>query len=150
MSLQDQNAKLAEDLSSFKLQQTQQISEFQSKISEAEDTLSLYQSQTGCLLAEMACIKANLRLSEAEGEGIVSQDQLKIHEQEKERMLEELNDLRVKHLSTVAALERREEELREQKLEMKKMKMQLTTDMSLLKSQILQLEKDKDELEVQY
>ena len=124
---------------------------------------SLIQS-VGHLLAEKACIKAQLLVNSPVSltaasmhklETQVSTDtnfqltnQIETLTEERDSLQHDLNDLTQRYQETFSLLQQSQEERRNWNLETDKLKVQLMTEISLLKSQVSGLEKDKAMLEV--
>ena len=125
----------------------QQMDALQNKLSTEQTRGWKYEEQIGRLLAEKTIVKAQIRLATTvkTEEERLSYEELQI---EQERVNKELEMLQKKHVSTLTTLKKQQEEMGVHKLESEKMKTHLTTEMSLLKAQIAQLEKEKNELKV--
>ena len=123
----------------------------------------------GHLLAEKACIKAQLFVSsplpltaasthkqdtqvstDADFEDSSDQmtNQIETLTEERDSLQHDLNDLTQRYQETFSLLQQSQEERRNWNLETDKLKVQLMTEISLLKSQVSGLEKDKAMLEV--
>ncbi len=119
----------------------------QNKLSNEQTRVWEHQLLVGHLLAEKVIVLAQMRVSitVVTEEEKISFEELKLKQT---KLNEELEQLQEKHVSTLATLKSQHEEMKEQKLESDKLKIRLTTEMSFLKGQISQLDKEKSELKV--
>lgn len=138
--LEDTNSKLLGDLESLQCRFTEQVNSMKNKLSNEHTLVKDYEECVARLLAKRAIVCAQSRLS-AKSTNDVSHEKI-------QQLCEELQKLHESHTSTCSDLDCRKEELRNQKLEMNKIKMHLTTEIELQKALITQLEKEKNELKV--
>ncbi len=146
LSLTTDNLRLQTELDSLRHSSTQQIEGLQTTLANTKTQL---QEQIGRLLVKRAIVVAQLQLAkkieEVTEEEKASYSQLLI---ERKRISSDLDQLQLEHTSALANVKSQQVVIEDQKLETEKIKMHLTTEMSLLKAQITQLEKEKNELKV--
>ena len=149
LSLTTENSRLQSELDSLRHLSTQQIDGLQTTLANTKTQLLEYQEQIGRLLVKRAIVAAQLQLAnkieEVTEEEKVSYSQLLI---ERKRISSDLDQLQKEHTSAFASVKSQQVVIEDQKLETEKIKIRLTTEMNLLKTQIAQLEKEKNELKV--
>ena len=146
-SLQNANNEIQKSLNDLQLQMNKHVDGLQNKLSNEQTRVWEHQLLVGHLLAEKVIVLAQMRVSitVVTEEEKISFEELKLKQT---KLNEELEQLQEKHVSTLATLKSQREEMKEQKLESDKLKIRLTTEMSFLKGQISQLDKEKSELKV--